>query len=92
MRYFLKKKRGHQKDIPGLQESLLAWLIIRRRIVSRSLGVAVINSCSLYFSKKRGHQKGNPGLRESLLAILKKQDDATCFVSDLQQHEKVGDD
>ena len=30
-------------------------------------------------------------MRESLLAVQKKQDDATCFVGDLEQHEKVGD-
>ena len=34
-------------------------------------------------------RRASPGGRESLLAVQRKQDGATCFGVDLQQHEKI---
>ena len=47
-------------------------------------------SCSNFRTKNRGHKKGIPVVGKRLLEVQRKQLISTCFVSDLQQHGKVG--
>ena len=44
-----------------------------------------------FWTRNGGRKKGISGVEESLLEVRRKQLIGTCFVRDLQQHEKVSD-